>query len=213
MLGSIVTATAHTMNTFIAGMALCGAGAGILELTALAVTSEIAPVRQRGVYVALLIFTILPFTPAVLESQVISHYGTWRYLGLICGVWTFIGFVMVIVFYQPPPRSVTVGLSRREVVRRIDFVGGFLSIVGLLLFLMAVQWGGYQYSWGSAHVIAPLVLGLVLLIAFSIYEAKWAKYPMFPRALAREPRILLLTLFITFVSGKHLVNSVKKHGC
>jgi MFS family permease len=190
------------MNIFIGGMAINGAGAGILELTALAVTSEIAPARKRGLYVAILIFTILPFCPSVLWAQYIAHFGTWRYIGLICGVWAFIGLVLTLVFYHPPPRAQTVGLSRREVIRRIDFVGGILSIGGLLLLTMAVQWGGYQYTWGNAHVIAPLVLGIILCIAFCVYEWKFAKFPMFPRAIAREPRILLLTLWITFVSGK-----------
>jgi hypothetical protein len=36
------------MNTFIAGMAIAGVGAGINELTSLAVTSELAPVKKRG---------------------------------------------------------------------------------------------------------------------------------------------------------------------
>lgn len=50
-LGNIVTSTAHTMNTFIGGMAIAGIGAGINELTALAVTAELAPTKKRGLYV------------------------------------------------------------------------------------------------------------------------------------------------------------------
>jgi len=41
--------------------------------------------------------------------------------------------------------------------------------------MMGMQWGGYQYPWGSAHVLAPLILGVVLLIAFFIWESKLAK--------------------------------------
>ncbi|KAF2675367.1 putative MFS drug efflux pump [Microthyrium microscopicum] len=201
IIGSIVTATAHTMNTFIAGMCLCGAGAGLCELTAIAVTSELAPTRKRGLYVAILTFTILPFCPSVFWAQQISYYGSWRYIGLICGIISFLGLVLVALFYHPPPRHVTVGLSRKEVLRRVDFIGGFLLLGGLLLFMAAVQWGGYQYAWGSAHVVAPLVIGIVMCIAFAVYEWKFARYPMFPGSIAKEPRILLLTLFITFVSG------------
>jgi MFS family permease len=189
------------MNVFIAGMAINGAGAGLNELTALAVTSELAPTRQRGTYVAILIFTILPFCPSVLWAQLIAGYGNWRWIGLLCGGWAFIGFALTLIFYFPPPRSVSVGLSRREIVRRIDFVGGFLSISGLIIFTAAVQWGGYQYSWGSAHVLAPLIIGIALVVAFCLYEWKIARYPMFPGSILREPRLLLLTLWITFVSG------------
>lgn len=46
-------------------MVISGAGAGINELAALAVTSEIAPTAERGKCVALLILTILPYTSSV----------------------------------------------------------------------------------------------------------------------------------------------------
>jgi MFS family permease len=203
IVGNIVTATAHSMNVFIGGMCINGVGAGLNELTALAVTSELAPTRKRGLYVAILVFTILPFCPSVLWGQLISSRGSWRWIGLFCGGWAFIGFVLTLIFYFPPPRPNTAHLSRKESIRRVDFIGGFLSVAGLLLFTMGVQWGGYQYAWGSAHVVATLVLGIILFIAFCVYEWKFARYPMFPREMGKETRNLLLTLWITFVSGMY----------
>lgn len=64
-----------------------------------------------------------------------------------------------------------------------------------------MQWGGYQYAWSSAHVLAPLILGAVMLVAFMVWEGWGAKYPMFPKRLRQDPRILGLTLVITFISG------------
>ena len=125
-------------------MAIAGAGAGINELTALAATSEIAPTAKRGKYVAVLIFTILPFTPSVLWGQLIASHSTWRYVGLLCGVWAAIGFILTLVFYFPPPRVNSSGLSNKEIIAQIDFVGGFLSIVGIILFVAGLLWGGYQ---------------------------------------------------------------------
>jgi MFS family permease len=208
ILGNIITSTAHTMNTFIGGMAIAGAGAGINELTSLAVTSELAPTRKRGVYVSVLIFTILPFCPSVLWGQLIASYASWRYIGLLCGVWAFIGLVLTAIFYFPPPRINSVGLSRRETLKRIDYVGGFLSIGGLLLFMSGIQWGGYQYSWKSPHTLVPLFLGLIMFTAFCFYEKFVAKYPMFPGKIAQEPRILLLTLVITFISGSNFFSVI-----
>jgi MFS family permease len=125
-------------------MALAGVGAGINELTALAATSELAPTAKRGKYVAVLIFTILPFCPSVLWAQLIAYHSTWRYIGLWCAVWSFIGLVFTFVFYHPPPRINSTGLSRREIIAQIDFVGGLLSISGMILFLAGLLWGGYQ---------------------------------------------------------------------
>ena len=132
--------------------------------------------------------------------------GTWRWIGLICGIWNAIGLVMVAVFYFPPPRVNSTGMSRREVIAQIDFVGGFLSIFGMILFMAGMQWGGYQYSWGSAHVLAPLILGAVMLVAFMVWEGWGAKHPMFPKRLRQDPRILGLTLVITFISGANFVS-------
>jgi len=50
-------------------------------------------------------------------------------------------------------------------------------------------------------VLVPLILGAVLLVAFVLWETYGAKNPMFPKRLRQEPRILGLTLVITFISG------------
>lgn len=161
-LGMIVSSTANTMNIFIgmtrksydtytfadighlAGMAIAGAGAGVNELTALAATSEMAPTRQRGKYVAVLIFTILPFCPSVLWAQLIASHRNWRFVGAFCAAWNGFGLLVTVLFYFPPPRTNSAGLSRKEVISKIDFMGGFLSISGMILFMAGMQWGGYQ---------------------------------------------------------------------
>jgi hypothetical protein len=49
--------------------------------------------------------------------------------------------------------------------------------------------------------LAPLLLGAALLAAFVFWEMYGTKYPMFPARVLKEPRILVLTLIITFISG------------
>lgn len=161
VLGMVVASTAHNMNIFICkerravaphwmgadkstgGMTFAGVGAGINELTALAVTSELAPTRKRGKYVAILVFTILPFTPSVLWAQLIASHSNWRYCGALCGAWAAVGFIMTAIFYFPPPRANSHGLTKREIIGQIDYVGGFLSISGMLLFMA----GKRQHVW------------------------------------------------------------------
>ncbi|KAK8212787.1 hypothetical protein M8818_002952 [Zalaria obscura] len=208
ILGMIISSTAHTMNVFIGGMTFAGVGAGINELTALAATSELAPTRKRGKYVAVLIFTIIPFCPSVLWGQLIASHSSWRWIGLLCGLWATIGFLMTFFFYFPPPRVNSLGLTRREVLSQIDYVGGLLSVSGMLLFMMGMQWGGYQYKWSTAHVLAPLILGIILIVAFFLWEAYGAQYPMFPKRLRQDPRILGLTLVITFISGANFFSII-----
>ncbi|KAF4549968.1 Fungal trichothecene efflux pump (TRI12)-like protein [Elsinoe fawcettii] len=200
IIGMIVASTSNDMNSFIGGMVISGAGAGINELTALAATAEMAPTRKRGQYTAILVFTIIPFCPSVLYGQLIAHYAGWRYVGLVCGLWAAIGFVFTAIFYHPPPRPNSAGMSKMEVIKSIDYLGGFLSIGGLVLFMAGMQWGGYQYPWSSAHVLVPLILGAVMIVAFVVWQ-RFSKNPMYPARLNQNKRILALTLVITFISG------------
>lgn len=142
----IVCSTAKVMNTFIAGMAIAGVGAGVCELTALAATSELAPTRKRGKYVAVLVFTIFPYCPSVLWGQLIAANAGWRYCGALCGAWAAVGLFATLFFYFPPPRGNSRGLTRRQVLAEIDWLGGWLSIAGMILFMAGLQWGGYQVS-------------------------------------------------------------------
>ncbi|KUI64662.1 hypothetical protein VM1G_00775 [Cytospora mali] len=201
VLGMIIVSTAQTMNIVIGGMTFAGIGAGINELTALAATSELAPVAKRGKYVGILVFSITPFCPSVLYGQLIAYYASWRYIGLFCALWALIGLILTAIFYFPPPRVNTDTISRLEILRRTDIIGGFLSISGMILFMAGMQWGGYNYPWTSAHTLVPLLLGVVLLILFIIWEGWFAEYPMFPKRIIQSPRILTLTLIITFISG------------
>lgn len=51
---------------------------------------------------------------------------------------------MLFIFYWPPPRVNSEGLTKRQILARIDYLGGVLSIGGFALFLLGIQWGGYQ---------------------------------------------------------------------
>lgn len=54
-------------------------------------------------------------------------------------------------------------------LRDMDFGGIILFSGGLILFLLGLSWGGGLYPWGSTHVIATIVVGLVTLIGFVLY--------------------------------------------
>lgn len=100
------------------------------------------------------------------------------------------------------------GKSKKQVAKEIDYIGGILSVSGLILFLAGLQWGGYQYPWTSVHVLVPLLLGVVFIIAFIIWESFFAPHPMFPGRIKQDPRVLVLTLIITFISGMNFFAAI-----
>ncbi|USP76128.1 hypothetical protein yc1106_03402 [Curvularia clavata] len=201
VIGAIVVSTASNMNVAIGGQVFSGMGAGINELIALSGTAEVVPVKDRGKYVAAVIFTLIPFCPAVLYAQYIaSDGGSWRYNGILLGVWNFIGLLLCIFFYRSPSR-LSEDYTARDVLRKIDFIGGALSISGVTLFMMGLQWGAVQYNWGSVHNLVPLLIGLALLAAFVVWELR-APYPMVPRAMFSKARTtMIVILLLIFISG------------
>jgi hypothetical protein len=56
-------------------------------------------------------------------------------VGIIVCVWNGIGFFLTLFFYHPPPRVNSKGKTKPEILREIDFIGGFLSISGMILFV------------------------------------------------------------------------------
>lgn len=128
-------------------MVISGAGAGLAELVALAGAAEIVPTSKRGAYIAALVAAIAPWLPSVLYANLIAagSPSDWRYVALLCLVWAGVGLVVLLVGYFPPPRPNSQGLNRTEILYRMDFVGGVLSIGGITLFDMALIWGGNTY--------------------------------------------------------------------
>ena len=124
---------------------LSGIGAGLNELIALAGTAELVPVRKRGTYVGLLVFTILPFCPSALWAQLIAKSGSWRYVGILVTVWNFLGLLLLVFCYKDPARHFA-SRKKSDILREVDYVGGFLSTAGVLCFMMGEQWGAQQVS-------------------------------------------------------------------
>ena len=99
----------------------------------------------------------------------------------------------------------------------IDWPGLIMFIFGVGCIILAIQWGGTQYAWSSAQVVAPLVIGGMLCIAFFIYEYLLGpgravarlfpqQRPMIPSTLFRKADAILL-LIINFSTGISIVSA------
>ncbi|KAL6243042.1 hypothetical protein RBB50_010142 [Rhinocladiella similis] len=204
VIGNIIMATAHSFVQACVAMVITGAGASVGELTALAGMSELVPVRKRGVYLAIVTFTIFPFTPYVIYCQLLSAYHTWRWLYYICIMFNSISLVGIAVFYFPVSQTRAAGQSTRIILKQIDAGGAALSITGLTLVLVALSAGGQSHAWTSAYVLCILIIGFILLGAFAVWEWKLAKFPIIPHDMFSGQRVVAMALVICFVAGMGL---------
>jgi MFS family permease len=97
---------------------------------------------------------------------------SWRWCFYINLPFGGLAMIMLMLFLpnDPAPKARSQESFWRK-FEQFDPIGLLLLIPGLILVLLALQWGGNQYSWSSARVIATLVVGIVLLIMFGISQA------------------------------------------
>jgi MFS family permease len=202
--GAILCAATPNVGGFIVGQIFLGFGIITEELLSIAVVAEIVPTSKRPLYAALNLCAIIPWSPGTLYANWIAN-SSWRWIGCVLAIWNVITFVIIAWFYRPPPRVNALGLTRRELLGRIDFMGGFLCTTGLIFFLVGLNWGGQDYPWHSAHVISFLVTGVFVLIIFGLWEQFGAKYPMFPKRIIHAPRPFFCMLFVIFAAGINYV--------
>lgn len=127
-------------------------------------------------------------------------------------------FVLRPVLLGPQKISRTDGVDEADVPQTvlsrfltIDFGGQFLFLFGMGLLVLALTWGGSYYPWKSAKVLAPLVVGGVLIAFFLIWEyfmmpgnslANQYPYrkPMIPLSLLFSRNVGII-IYINFITG------------
>lgn len=99
-------------------------------------------------------------------------------------------------------------VTKTDILKEIDYIGGALSIIGLTLFLVALQSGGYTHPWASAYVLCTLIIGLLLIVAFVAWEWKGATKPIIPKEIFAGQRIVGLAFGIAFISGMNFYSAL-----
>jgi hypothetical protein len=75
--------------------------------------------------------------------------------------------------YRPPKRHTRLDhLSFWQKLSCLDLPGFALLTAGLTLTLVGLNLGGAQHPWSSALVLATLIVGIVTLASFGVYEWK-----------------------------------------
>ncbi|KAI0656495.1 iron permease [Cubamyces menziesii] len=166
-IGSALAGSAKTMNWLIAARTVQGVGGGGITNLGSIILADLVPLTERGTYQGMLIL-VWAFAGAIGPAigGALAEDASWRWIFYLNLPLSGIAFVLVAVFL----RVRTPEGSMREKLRRVDWLGNFIIIAGTTLALLALTWGGIRFPWGSAHVLAPLVLGGVLILTFFVYE-------------------------------------------
>ncbi|KAH7467917.1 hypothetical protein FOMA001_g15549 [Fusarium oxysporum f. sp. matthiolae] len=202
-IGSITFAVAQNMKTIIVGRVLQGFGGGGIDVLIQVILADMTTLEERSKYLGLMgipnaVGNILG--PSV--GALFSTYATWRWIGWIN--LPILGIGTPLVFFFLKLRPVTMDASLASNIERLDWIGMSLVVSGITVFVLPLSWAGSLFPWAAWQTLVPMILGVLVLVAFVFYEAKPAA-PIMPHRLFHSITANM-TLLGGFIHGAILVS-------
>ncbi|KIV81039.1 hypothetical protein PV11_08492 [Exophiala sideris] len=196
--GTLICGLAPNASTIIAGRVIAGIGGGGLSCISTFVTSDLIPLRRRGLWQGYgnLVFGLGMGSGGVFGGLLADRL-SWRWAFLLQVPFIVVSAVLVWFLVDIP-----VNPSTKPVLRRIDFLGSSLLVASLVLFLLGLNTGGNQLPWSHPLIITSLVLSLVILAVFMYLESheRWIPEPVLPVALIAKTRTVLFSCLANWFS-------------
>ncbi|KNG90697.1 MFS drug transporter [Aspergillus nomiae NRRL 13137] len=198
-IGSLAASLSQTATQLIVFRAFTGVGGGGLMTVAQMIVSDVVPLRERGKYQGILgaVVAIANGIGPVIGGALSSiNKDSWRWIFRLNLPLTAITTLCVLFFM--PLRKVTGDWKMK--LKAIDFVGAFLALGSTAVLLLGLTWGGGEYPWASAHVIATIVVGFAVAVGFVLWQWKGATYPLVPMHIFKS-RIVNGACLTMFING------------
>ncbi|KAH4044316.1 hypothetical protein HBI55_206120 [Parastagonospora nodorum] len=179
-MGSIVCATAPNSNALILGRVITGIGGAGVTPGAFLLITFLVPVKDRPKYIGSLgsVFGITSILGPILGGYLTAASWRWCfYLNLPVG-----GVSMVLITWLTPKTTPPVKRSStwKGKFFELDPFGFLLIGTSIICLLLAIQFGGKEYSWSSGVVISLFVISGVfgaVFVGFSIWRGEKGTLP------------------------------------
>ncbi|CAE6478271.1 unnamed protein product [Rhizoctonia solani] len=180
--GSLGASLAQSALQLIIFRAVTGVGGGGLILLGQLIVGDVVSVRERGKYQGILgAFVALSNGIGPLIGAAYSQKASWRWIFRMNMPLAVLASVCV-YFFMPLKKVHGTAMDK---LKKVDFIGSFLVLIGTGAIILSLTWGGAEYPWVSVPVLVPLVLGGLIAITFIIWEWKFAQLPLIPMYIFR----------------------------
>lgn len=169
LVGTILCSVARDIDLLLAGRVIQGIGSGGCIAMSDVLITDIIPLRQRADYFGLVslawaVGTIVgPVAGAALGQTV-----TWRWLFWILIPFNVIAIAVIMLFL----RLRRVERNMAEKLKEVDYVGSILFCASSTSFLLGISFGGTEHPWASYQTLLPLILGILGLALFVLWELR-----------------------------------------
>ncbi|KAI5195487.1 MFS general substrate transporter [Aureobasidium subglaciale] len=199
-IGSLVCATAPNAAGLIVGRAIAGAGAAGCTTGGFSIVAISVRLPRRTTYISVLQSTFgIGIMLGPLLGGVLTQRASWRwcfYINLPIGAIT----VLFLLFFFNPPKQDQDTTSARKMAA-LDLVGLLLFAPATIMMLLALQWGGLEYAWGSATIIGLFAGAMVLTCIFALWQVRKGDDAMIPPRLFTQRVVFFACLTEHFAMG------------
>lgn len=170
-LGTLIGGLSMEFPQLLAGRTIQGVGGGGILALNNVIISDIVPLDQRPLYLAVpqLSWAVGTITGPLFGGLFVQH-STWRWAFYINFPFCAVGLAIIPWTARSPAQSLAQRGRPSDRLRRMDWAGMSLFTMGTTLLLAALTWGGVEYAWSSWQTLVPGVLGAVVLPLTILYE-------------------------------------------
>ncbi|OLN81731.1 putative MFS-type transporter C1399.02-like protein 3 [Colletotrichum chlorophyti] len=193
--GSAVGGVAQNFVVVILARTIMGVGGGGIMALIEIVICDLVPLAVRGQWFSVLsvIWSVGTVTGPLIGAGFAQDV-SWRWIFWVNLPITAAGVVMIFFFLKQVKVSGRIAAK----LKRFDWLGSFLFTAGSTSFLFGISTGGVMYEWRSFRVLLPLILGVFILVAFGLWELRFAKEPIIDRGIFNNWSMIasyILTVF------------------
>ena len=200
LVGSALCGISQNMTELIVFRGIQGLGGGGLFVVTIAVVGDIIPPRDRGRYQGFFggVFGVSTVIGPLLGGFFVDNL-SWRWIFYVNLPIGLIALAVIATAFKAPT-------DRSRPRPSIDYVGAALLAGGLSAIVLYTSLGGTTYPWSSPAMLALLVAGIALLVAFVFVETRAAE-PILPLELFRN-RVFAVTSAVGFIVGLALFGAI-----
>jgi MFS family permease len=202
LVGSTLCGAAPNSPTLIAGRAVAGLGSSGLLITAYSLIPTLAPPGKRALSLSLISMArSIAATAGPLVGGALTQGPSWRwafYINLPLGAVIYAVFIFSVT---PPKRVGDTSTSFSDLLQTLDLIGLAALIPSVVCLLLALQWGGINYTWSDARIIALLVVFAALGVTFIVIEFWQGEKAMLPSRIFTQRSISYASLYGFCSSG------------